>query len=221
MGGIKNWWYYYKWYVLLGLLLLVILLHRMSSAFGWFSREPDLQIAYIGKTSLPDDTAKAVVQSFTDLVSDYNKDGSILVQLNQYVSGSDASSGDDSFYYQYASEIEIIGDINDCESYLFHLEDPLDFQRRFQILATPDGNCPEDADFTVEGKGFYWKDCSLLADQDLSSYTISALGYSVSGTNQELLSNLFISRRYYDESKTPACKYAYDNVWKTISSTAK
>ena len=51
----KNWWYYYKWYVICGAILILILINLIGNAFGWFKKAPDIQIAYIGKTKLPEE----------------------------------------------------------------------------------------------------------------------------------------------------------------------
>jgi hypothetical protein len=116
--------------------------------FGWFQKKPDLQIAYVGSVKLPDDTVASLEQIFASLAEDYNGDGSILVQVNQYVSGSPELSDAESASYRYAAEVTLIGDINDCESYFFLMELPEDFQRTYQILAMPDGSCPDDLDFS-------------------------------------------------------------------------
>ena len=79
----KNWWYYYKWYVVCGIFLLGIILNVAGSYLGWWSRTPDFQIAYIGKSELPSDTVSALETAFTSLASDFNSDGEIIVQINQ------------------------------------------------------------------------------------------------------------------------------------------
>ena len=114
----KNWWYYHKWYVIIGVILFLIICNLIGNALGLFRKSPDLQVAYIGKASLPADTAAAIQEAFTSLAADYNHDGEIIVQVNQYVNGNDNPDADTA-YYQYASEITLIGDISDCESYFF------------------------------------------------------------------------------------------------------
>ena len=77
----KNWWYYYKWYVICGGVLFCISIHLIGNAFGWFKKTPDIQIAYIGETRLPDDTVSALENAFAYLAGDYNHDGETLVQI--------------------------------------------------------------------------------------------------------------------------------------------
>ncbi|MDE7429081.1 MAG: hypothetical protein K2N00_07420, partial [Lachnospiraceae bacterium] len=166
----RNWWHYNKWYVIIGALLFAALIHIAGNAMGLFTKSPDLQIAYVGANPLPDDTVSALEQVFAALIEDYNGDGEVIVQVNQYTGDPNAEDAETA-YYQYASEITLVGDISSCESYLFLLEDPQNFQREYQILAKTDGSCPGDADYSVDGKVIAWTDCPLLSSADLGSYT--------------------------------------------------
>ena len=198
----KNWWYYHKWYVVCGVILLGILINTAGNALGLWTRKPDLQVAYVGDAPLPADTAAALEQAFASLLTDFNGDGRVLVQLNQYVSPQQNPDAD-AAYHRMSSEISLIGDISDCDSYLFLTDDPQDLQRTFHILACPDGSCPEDSDYSVEGKAIAWKDCPALASLDLGSYTEYFLGQELSGDSQELLSGLFLGRRcFYTADRT-------------------
>lgn len=198
----KNWWYYHKWYVICGLLLLFILADLIGNTFGWFKKNPDIQIAYIGETILPDDTIEALKEAFSSLGEDYNQDGEIIVQINQFIRSTE-NADTETTYYRQASEISLIGDISDCESYFFLLENPDDFQKEFQLLAMPDGSCPDDFDISTENKVFQWESCNLLSKIDLGSYTTTLLGQTVSGSNQEILSKLYLGRRcFYDEKRS-------------------
>lgn len=216
MKSLKNWWYYYKWYVLCGLLLLCISVYLLGNALGWFKNEPDIQIAYIGEVRLPEDTVTALENAFTSLADDYNNDGEILVQVNQYASGNPDNQDADTLSYRQASTITLMGDIQECESYFFLMENPADVQREFMALAAPDGGCPDSLDFSVEDKVFAWNSCSLLAEQDLGTYTTNLLGQETTGSNQELLGSLYLGRRcFYDDRR---CNYAEEcsNLWDTL-----
>lgn len=192
----KNWWYYNKWYVICGIILLGIIINVVGSYLGLWTKAPDFQIAYVGKASLPADTVSALEQAFSSLASDFNEDGVIIVQINQYTNGLQ-DVDPESTYYEYASEISLIGDISDCESYFFLMDDPDQFQRDFQLLACPDGSCPNDTDYSTEDKVIPWSACPLLTEMDLGTYSAPILGKDVSGSNQELLSSLFIGRRCF------------------------
>lgn len=192
----KNWWYYYKWYVICGVILLGIIINVVGSRLGLWTKTPDLQVAYVGKTQLPADTVSALEQAFSSLASDFNGDRAVIVQINQYITGTQGAAPEVASY-EYASEISLIGDISDCESYFFLMDDPDQFQQNFQLLACPDGSCPSDTDYSTETKVIPWPACPLLAEMDLGTYSDSILGKEASGSNQELLSGLFIGRRCF------------------------
>ncbi len=201
----KNWWYYYKWYVVCGMILLGIAGNIAGSALGLWQKTPDFQIAYIGKAELPQDTISALEQAFQSIASDFNGDGTITVQINQYIDGITNPDGDTA-YYEYASEIALIGDISDCDSYFFLMDDPNQFQREFQLLASPDGSCPDSADYSVDDKVIAWQDCPVFSRMELGSYSAIVAGETRSGQNQELLSGLFLGRRCFFTGDT--AKYA-------------
>lgn len=186
----KNWWYYHKWYVICGIILLFSIVDIIGSKLGWFKDTPDIQIAYIGDSPLPEETVASLEETFSSLADDYNHDGKVLAKVNQFVSG--ASVGDfESLSYQQATEIALIGDIDDCTSYFFLMEDPDKVQREFQVLAMPDGSCPPEYDLSAEGKVIPWDsqlylgrrcfynekrtsyadECSLLWDALQAEYT--------------------------------------------------
>jgi len=188
----KNWWYYHKWYVICGVILFFITIDLIGNKLGWFKDEPDIQIAYIGDNPLPEDTAASVEQTFSSLADDYNHDGKVLIKINQFVSG--ASVGDiESLSYQQATEIALIGDIDDCASYFFLTEEPDKLQREFQILALPDGSCPAEYDLSADDKVIPWD------------------------------SLLYLGRRcFYSEKHTPyedECSQIWDTLQKQYDST--
>ena len=208
----KNWWYYHKWYVIIGVILLGIAVDLIGNALGLFTKSPDLQIAYVGRAPLPQDTVSALQQSFTSLAGDFNRDGEVIVQINQYV-GDSKTTDVEAAYYQYASEITLIGDISDCESYLFLLEDPQNFQREYQLLALPDGSCPDETDYSVEDKVIVWAQCPLLTEMELGSYTETTMGQTTTGSNQELLAGLSLGRRcFYTDAVTDHLQECID-LW--------
>lgn len=211
----KNWWHYRKWYVIASILLLIITGSLTANALGLFQKSPDLQIAYVGKTALPDDTLSALQKVFTALADDYNADGEIIVQINQYIRNGNTTDTENA-YYQYASEITLIGDISDCESFLFLLEDPRDFQQEYQLLAFPDGSCPDQADYSTEDKTILWADCPVLSDVEMGSYTMVAAGQTVTGQNQELLCGLFLGRRCFYTAKTTDHLEECSQLWDTL-----
>ena len=212
----KNWWYYYKWYVICGAILILILINLIGNAFGWFKKAPDIQIAYIGKTKLPEDTVAALENAFASLADDYNHDGETRIQVNQFVSGSPDANDADALSYQQASMVALTGDINDCESYFFLMETPEDVQKEFQVLAMPDGSCPDDTDFSTDNKVFQWKTCRSLSEKDLGNYTTTLFGQTKSGSNQELLANLYLGRRCFYNKKHSRHAEECSELWNTL-----
>lgn len=217
----KNWWYYHKWYVICGALFVLILTELIGNALGWFKKAPDIQIAYVGETRLPEETIAAIQDSFSTLAEDYNQDGEILIQVNQYVSGNPENADADAFSYRQASMLTLMGDVNDCESYFFLMEDPDDVQKEFQVLAMPDGSCPGDTDFSTKDKVFPWNSCTLLSERDLENYTSEFLGQTESGSNQERLANLYLGRRcFYDERRSSHADEC-SALWNTLRKGCK
>ncbi|MCM1064315.1 MAG: hypothetical protein NC420_07555 [Eubacterium sp.] len=214
----KNWWYYYKWYVVCGIILLGIVINVTGNYLGWWAKAPDLQIAYVGKAELPADTVSALEDAFALLAADFNGDGEIIVRVNQYLSGLN-STNPEMAQYEYASELSLIGDISDCESYLFLMDDPERFQRQYQLIAAADGSCPGDTDFATEDKVIAWAACPILAGLDLGDYSASILGQEITGSNQELLAGLSIGRRcFFTEDRTDhvdRCAELWDVLYKS------
>lgn len=196
----KNWWYYYKWYVLSGAALFLIICTLIGNALGLFTKSPDLQIAYVGSAVLPQDTINAIQETFCALAEDYNRDGEIMVQVNQYILNPETIDTETA-HSEYASEITLMADISEGESYFYLLDDPQKFQQEYQLLATPDGDRPNQADYSTEDKVFLWKDCPLLADAEMGSYTETVAGQTVTGSNQELLADLYFGRRCFYNDK--------------------
>ena len=141
-----------------------------------------------------------VEQIFAIFTEDFNGDGEINVQLRQYVSAANSTDAD-AAYYGYGSEVSLLGDINDCDSYIFLMDDPEKFQRDFHVLAKPDGSCPEELDFSVEDKVFLWKNCPVLSSFDLGTSTSTIFGQSITTDMQKILGELYIGRRcFYTET---------------------
>lgn len=209
---IKNWWYYHKWYVVCGIVLLWILGDIAGSALGLWEKKPDFQIAYVGKTLLPDDTVAALEQTFAQLGGDFNKDGESLVQVNQYIldfQASDpgtASAG-------YGAEVLLMGDISACDSYFFLTDDPENLQKACQIFANPDGSCPDDSDDSPAGKVILWADCAALAGTDPGSCTLTAAGSEAAGDNPDPLSGLSLGRRCFYTGKTVDSYSQCEELW--------
>lgn len=211
----RNWWHYYKWYVICGVVLSGIACDLIGNALGLWHPSPDIQIAYVGETPLPQDTVSALEAAFASIGGDFNGDGKVIVKINQYASSSQ-NTDPDAVYYGTASEITLIGDISDCESYFFLMDDPERFQREQQLLASPDGSCPDKADHSTDDKVLLWSDCPALSGLELGSYSINIFGGNITGNNQELLAELYIGRRcFYTDAVTDNVEQC-SALWDTL-----
>lgn len=208
----KNWWHYRKWYVIIGVILFGCACSLIGNALGLFTKSPDLQIAYVGKAALPQDTVSALEQLFTSLTGDYNGDGKVIVQINQYTSDSQTADAETA-YYQYASEITLMADISEGESYFFLMDEPQAFQQEYQVLAAPDGSCPSQADYSVADKIILWVDCPLLSEAETGVYTETIAGQTVTGSNQEVLAGLYLGRRCFYTDKVSANTEECSELW--------
>lgn len=78
---IKNWWHYNNWYVICGAVLLGIICNLAGSYLGLWEKQPDFQIAYIGKVMLPEDTVSALETAFSSLGTNW-----ILTRMERFLS---------------------------------------------------------------------------------------------------------------------------------------
>lgn len=207
----KNWWHYHKGYVIFGVVLVFCLGSILWYIFGIGQVEPDYQIAYVGTEYLPEDTVSALESALSSLGEDLNGDGKIVVELAEYVSGDLESDA--------AANIALVGDLVNCESYFFLLEDPEGFQERTQALSRLDGSLPAEDD-PIEQLCLPWGQCPVLADLELGDYEISVLGGTGKGSNQEVLSSLYIARRSFGEEEAPRYSEGCEALWEIITEGA-
>lgn len=218
----KNWWHYYKWYVICSVIVFGIACDLAGNALSLWQPAPDFQIAYVGQADLPKDTVNALENAFSalgedlDFNLDFNKDGKIIVKINQYTSNSQ-SPDSDAHYYSTASEISLIGDISDCDSYFFLLENPDSFQQQHQLLANSDGSCPDKTDASTTDKVLLWADSSTLSGLDLGSYSSTLFGQRTSGDSQELLADFYIGRRCFYTDTTTENADQCSALWNLLS----
>lgn len=133
-----NWWYYHKWYVLLGAGLLAASIYLVARALGFGQVTPDYQVAYVGSTALPEDTAAVLETALADLGSDCDGDGHVVVRVNQYVMGDTSGEG---AVYSYASSTRLMADLDSCDSYFFYWRIRQLFRRTTRSCAAWTGVC--------------------------------------------------------------------------------
>ena len=122
----KNWWYYHKWHVLIAAAVLLI-----AADWAWNALtqvHPGVQNAYVGTVPLDQEAAAAWEARLSDLGSDCNGDGNVVVQLNQYLTVQEDTM------YTAAANVKLLADLDARESYFFLLENPEKFQADYGIL---------------------------------------------------------------------------------------
>lgn len=96
------------------------------------------------------------------------------------------------------------------------MDHPENLQKEFQILAMPDGSCPEELDFSIENKVIQWNRCPLLSEMNLGNYTLEILGEKTAGTNQEILQNLYLGRRCFYNEKRCDNEAECEKLWEQL-----
>ena len=208
----KNWWHYHKWHVAVAVVLLGVGVNLIGSALGFGQIRPDYQVAYVGENALPDDTAAAVERAFASRGRDLNGDGQVTVRLNQYpIGGADPERVE-------SSQVTLMADLLECESYFFLLEDPVWFQTSYQALCRLDGSLPEKA--SADGTYLAWTDCPVLAGIKLGGYSYQLLGETASGSSDELVSGLYLARRGFWTEKTAPHPEGCEALWSSLTEGA-
>lgn len=213
-----NWFYYNKLWLLVGLILLWIIGSMLWNVLGIGQTDPDYIISYVGRLKLPQDCVDALEGALAQFGEDLNGDGEVVIKLNQHVVTDNSYA--DNVTYSYGAEITVLADITEGESHFFLLEDPVDFQLSFQVLANLDGSIPADGDFEALDKVFRWADCPELASLKLGAYEDSYLDITETGEIQDLLKDLYLGRRYYVGNSTSDYLEAYEALWDILTEGA-
>lgn len=215
---LENWFYYHKLKVLIGLVILWVLGSMLWNVLGIGQTKPDYTVSYVGRLKLPQDCVTALENALARFGQDLNGDGRVTVLLNQHVVTDNSYS--DNVTYSYAAQITVLADITEAESHFFLLEDPISFQKDYQILARPDGSPPEDEDYAAMDKVFLWENCPVLSSLDLGGYEDAYLDRLETGSCQELLSGLYLGRRYY-YGDAPEHLAEYEEFWTILTEGAE
>lgn len=213
-----NWFYYHKWLLAVGAVIVWVVGSMLWNVLGIGKVRPDYRIAYVGSVRLPDSTVETLENALAVFGADVNGDGRVAVELTQHVTADPTSA--DNMMYGYAAEMTVLADITEGESTFFLLENPVDFQLSFQILAHLDGAIPAEDDFEALDKILLWENCPALASLELGHYEDSYLDITETGENQDLLSGLYLGRRYFhdpDQQKNPEADEAF---WLAITEGA-
>ena len=213
-----NWFYYHKWLLAVGILIVWVIGSMVWNVLGIGQIRPDYRIAYVGRLKLPDDCVEVLERELAGFGEDLNGDGTVTVAVTQYVTASDNDL--ENRMYSYGTQTSILADITEAESHFFLLEDPVDFQLSFQVLANLDGSIPTDGDFEALDKVFRWADCPELASLKLGAYEDSYLDITETGEVQDLLKDLYLGRRYFLDPDQQEDPEADNNFWQAITEGA-
>lgn len=225
-----NWWHYHKWQVVAVVVVLAVAGTIAKDIL--FTTRPDYQVGYVGTQDLPEDTVTALETALTSFCDDRNGDGKVVVQLNQYAidlskttedtAPSDQRDTSDP-YVRMALLTQLSSDISSNDgSYIFLLEDPASFQENTEALRYLDGTTPDrEVTATDWQKMVYrWTDCPVLTGLDLGEYTGYTMTDDKTGSNQEVLSGLYVGCRGTWTDKAEK-SYAEDQVlWQKLTEGA-
>lgn len=210
----KNWWHYHKWYFIVGGVLLLVLADIGANAVRQFTHVPDYRIAYVGANALPEGFDQAIEDGFAAMGEDLNGDGKVSVELTQYITtgGFDAEVA-------AATEVLIMGDVLECDSFFFLLDDPAEFQRKYHCLSMTDGSLPDDGDLSAQGTCFAWADCPALVAVS-ATYAYESLGETINGQIWDVVEPLYIARRGFWTEETCAYPEGCGALWDKITEGA-
>ncbi len=169
----QNWWHYNKWYVVAAVVAVMCIISFVVSTVSARRAAPDIQIAYIGETALPEDTVAAMEKAFTAFGTDITGDGTVTVRVNQYILSEDVLVG-----------VRMVVDLTSGDSRLYLMEDPQSFQDTYGPLGYADGvfGAENERD---EPLWYLWSDCPVLTGMDID--------------DQEQLAALSVGRRGIDD----------------------
>lgn len=215
---LANWFYYNKLWVIVGAVILWVVGSMLWNILGIGQVEPDYRFAYVGSRKLPEDCIEALEAGLASLGEDINGDGVVTVTVTQHVTVDSADL--ENMVYSYAADVTVLADITEGNSYFFLIEDPESFQLDFQILAHLDGSIPADDDYAAMDKVYAWSNCPQLAALELGTYEDAYLDREETGDCQDLLSDLYLGRRYYYDESMEENPEANDGLWKILTEGA-
>jgi len=203
-----NWWHYHKWHIAAVAALLLVLGDLGLHAWTARRNAPDYQVAYAAEHPLPEEAAAALEEALSELAGG-------RVKVNQYLT---AQAGDAALYAP-ASSVQLMADLETCESFLFLLDDPETFQTNYQVLRNLDGSLPEEgeeAPFCLP-----WSGCPALEALPLGTYSETVLGQEVTGDSQALFSELYLARRGFWDERSCKNPEGCERLWEILTEGAR
>lgn len=214
-----NWWHYHWGYVAVGAVAVCLVGAIVKDTV--FQIQPDYQVAYVGRSELPVDTAAALQEALQQYGVDLNGDGRVVVQLNQYTVEWQADGGD--AYNQMAGVTRLSADLGSGKgSYIFLLEDPQSFQQQTGALQYLDGTVgdPDAPAGDWQNMVYRWRDCPVLAGLDLGEYVGLTLLDDQTGSSQDVLADLYVARRGVWDEKQAKDFVGCADLWTALTAGA-
>lgn len=206
---IKNWWYYHKWHVLVAIVMLLVVGDIAGDIITEVRNRPDYSFAYVGSSSLPEETVTQLTEALAQLGEDLNGNGKVQVALHQYIvypqEGEQATGKP--YTMLQGAQVQLAADITNCESFFFLMENPQKFHADYEILATSEG---------MEAQFYAWRDCPALMELPLGGFTLETANKIYSGMSQELLSRLYIGKRDFWEGEACENQEGCEALWKKL-----
>lgn len=185
----RNWWHYNKWFVIGGIIGAILLTDLVLTMLGLRTRHPDVQIAFLTEYEVSPSAVKTLQDSLAAYADDYNDDKKVIVEVRQFVMPD--SPQEEQSQLAYASQIALLGDLEECASFLFLIKDPDSFQKSYEILCQPDGTLPPE--------GTPGRDCAIAAET-LGAFSAGEINPLL----REYLKEYYIARRGFWTDKTCA-----------------
>lgn len=184
----QNWWYYNKWLVIGGIIGAFVLVDLFRTVTGMKTVRPDVRIAFVTESRLSEEDIDALENSLAKYAQDYNNDKKTLVEVRQFLMPGNPTA-EEVMYAQYASEVTLISDMDQCDSFLFIMKDPDSFQKAFEVFAYPDG--------TLSSASTKGSECAF-AIKDLKAFQTLEIDSSL----KEFMNGYYIARRGFWTERT-------------------
>ncbi len=203
----ENWWHYHWSWVALAIVGLIVVIALLRETV--FRPRPDLRVACVTKTVMPEEVLSALEIELENLAQDGNGDGRVLVEVVPYVldfTSVDAARAE----ADIAARARLAADLGMFSFYTVFLDDPENFQKEYEVLTPLAEN---DARYC-----YRWQECPVLAGFDLGSYTANLDGETITLAGESAVQDLFIARRLPNpEDGTPAAELA---LWQALTAGA-
>ncbi len=218
----RTWWEYnFKW-VLLGILAAVLLGLLIRDMF--FRTKPDLTVAYITRTALPDPSRERLQAELEKLCEDVNGDGEVVLELEVFEMGFDEQGVANTQQYT-AGITRLTAELSARTFFIIILDDPEGFQQRVGELGFLDGTSP-DRDKAHEPERwremvYRWTDCPVLTGLELGSYTLYGEdGEPVEVRDETFLKDMYIAHRVIFEGEKEESYGPGLELWEKLTAGA-